>query len=382
MGKQKCSSTGDVILPLLSKFSTKELIRLEGVSKLWKCLMAERYFVKLQLKREIVTGFFYQGRGQCVEEHCISFLPVAQSETHNNVLAFLPEPTKIFNSCYGLLCSSSFHSCAVPSVYISNPLHRKWRKLHWPNPSRESSITLSFDPFKNPIDIVTKFKVVIATQNEISTEAGQYFSFDFYSSETEVWTRSIETCLCNHNLQKEGSICVQGILYWLTDGNQIIMFDPEIEKSWLVMVPLPDTQVNKRKMCMGEAEGKLHYVFISEKGLQVWLLVDYATSIWELTLTISLEVLDTELQKQKHFSHFEIGEKLECDYLTDSAWWVETLSFMDNTLLIKFGGDLFLYMFESRKMKHFGRIDALGQNDVLSGAACAYTMSLVPLGEA
>ncbi|KAM3381419.1 F-box protein like [Capsicum galapagoense] len=378
MKKELWFPSSDMLHEVLPKLSTKDLLKVKCVSKGWQGLISDRSFIKVQLKKmEPLTGFFYQGRYQwCDEDYdCVGFIPIERvtTEVHINVLDFLPESIVILDSSHGLICCRSSFPCHVPAIYICNPVNKEWRKLQWPNPSRESCITLVFDPFKNPIDSFTNFKVVIASQNETSTEGDGYFSFDIYSSATGEWSSSGEICLCNHNVQKKGCVCVQGILYWLTDGDQILMFDPQNEISWLIMVPLPTSQFNLTpEMCMGEAEGKLTYVLISEHGLQLWVLKDHFTSQWDLTFTISLELLEKENYLLK------VAENLASN-CNSGIPWIGTLAFKDNTLLMRVAADIYVYQFETRKMRHLCSLSALAPKPFFSATVVPYTMSLVPL---
>ncbi|KAJ8554063.1 hypothetical protein K7X08_024741 [Anisodus acutangulus] len=381
MKKELWFPSSDMLYEVLPKLSTKDLLKLKFVSKGWQCLISNRSFIQVQLKNmEPLTGFFYQGRYQWFDEDydCISFIPKARvtAKFHNDVLDFLPERVSILDSRYGLICCRSSFPCHAPVIYVCNPVNKEWKALQWPNPSRESCITLVFDPFKNPIDAFTNFKVVIVSQNETIAEGdGYFFSFNIYSSETGVWRRSGEICLCNDKMQKKGCICVQGIIYWLTDGDQILMFDAENEISWLIMVPLPTSQFNLTpEMCLGEAEGKLHYVLICEHGLQLWVLKDHFTSQWDLTFTTSLE--DLEKENDKYL--FRIAEKMASDY-GSSFPWIGTLAFKDNILLMRVGDNIYLYDFETRKMRHLCSLSALAPNPFFVATVVPYTISLVPL---
>ncbi|CAN4085438.1 unnamed protein product [Withania somnifera] len=256
MKKELWFANNDMLYEVLPKLSAKDLLKLKCVSKGWQRLMSDLSFIRIQLKKmEPLTGFFYQGRYQwCNEDYdCISFIPISRitAEVHIDVLDFLPESIVILHSSYGLICCRISFPCHVPVIYICNPVNKEWKVLQWPNPSRESCITL-----------LAKMKLA---------------------------RKEMDISLCNHNMQEKGSNCVQGTLYWVTDGDQILIFDTENEISWLIMVPPPPTQFNlKPEMCIGETEGKLHFVLLSEHGLQLWVLNDQFTSQWEATFTISL----------------------------------------------------------------------------------------------
>ncbi|XP_059306237.1 putative F-box protein At1g47300 [Lycium ferocissimum] len=163
MKKELWFPSSDMLYEVLPRLSTKDLLKLKCVSKGWRCLISDRSFIQVQLKnKEPLTGFFYQGRYKwCDEDYdYISFIPIARvtAEVHNDVLNFLPERIAILDSRHGLICCRSSFPRRVPIIYICNPVNKEWKTLQWPNPSRESIITLVFDPLKNPVDEFTNFK--------------------------------------------------------------------------------------------------------------------------------------------------------------------------------------------------------------------------------
>nr|GLL46634.1 F-box protein At5g49610-like [Ipomoea trifida] len=214
-------------------------------------------------------------------------------------------------------------------------------------------------------------------EDEDEDEDGVQFSFNIYSSQTEVWTKSTEICVCGHNLQKKGCAFVEGVIFWLTNGDHILMFDPEKELSCLVMQPFPASQLNFRPgMCVGEAEGRLQYVLFSKDGLQLWELEDMFSSHWSVKHFISLEELEGENPKWKA----QLSEKLESHLTTDTFPWINPLSFKDTTLLLRISTDIYAFNFDTKKAKLLCPYSALGPNYMFSPIVIPYTMSLVPIG--
>ncbi|KAK1388082.1 hypothetical protein POM88_016260 [Heracleum sosnowskyi] len=200
------------------------------------------------------------------------------------------------------------------------------------------------------------------------------YSFDVYSSQTRAWRKAVEICQCSSHLYKNKGLFVKGIFYCLTHGDKILMFDVENELALLITVPLPLTQFNSiPEMCIGECDGQLHYVLISEDGLQLWVLEEQYTSLWDLKSSISLDKFE---EKNRAFV-FNIHEKITA--ATNSSQWIDPLVFKDGTLFMKMITDIFLFDFEAGKLKMLCNLYQLGQNSMYSPTVLPYTMSLVPL---
>lgn len=374
----------DISTDILCRLSAKTLHCLKYVSKEWHRLISDRSFIALQLKKtEPISGFFFQEIFQWAEDEdmeLISYIPVDVENVNvwGSVLGFLPENVVIQSLNNGLLCCRSCFPSPRPRIYVCNPLNKQWMTLEWPNPSKSSTMSLVFDPFKNPIKVSTNFKLVEVSHTEVGEEEEYCFLFDIYSSEQGLWRRSNERCLCNFNLTKNKGVMIEGILYWLTEGYQILMYDPQNELSWLIDVPLPAAQFNSiPEMCIGESEAKLYYVIISEDGLQLWVLEDYFASQWELKITISLD----ELEKENPKVFYRISEKIAHRLCRDIVAWMDPLAFKDGILLLRVSVNVYSYEFDVRRMKKLCDVKSLGPKSMFSPVVVPYTMSLVPLDQ-
>ncbi|GFP88514.1 F-box protein at5g07610 [Phtheirospermum japonicum] len=381
----------DLPIVILSRLSAKTLHYLKYVSKDWLNLISGRPFIASQLKNtEPVSGFFFQEVFEWTDQEgieSISYIPV-DTQTVNvcrTVLDFLPENVVILSFNNGLLCCRSCFPNSQPKIHVCNPLNKKWTTLQWPdhNISQHSSISLAFDPFQNPVDKSTRFKLVAVSvvekenENENENENEEYyFSFDIYSSETGSWRRSNEWCISSHNLTKSKNATVDGVSYWLTGGYQILMFDPENELSWLVTAPLPRTEFSSiPETCIGESEGKLHYVIVSEDGLQLWALEDRFGPTWELRMSIALDVLESENPN----ALYKLSEKVAGRACKETPAWMDPLSFKDGVLLLRVSVNVYVYRFETREMKKLCHVSTLGPKSMYSPIVVPYSMSLVPL---
>ena len=64
-------------------------------------------------------------------------------------------------------------------------------------------------------------------------------------------------------------------MHWL-NGDRVLTFNVQNELSWLVPAPVPASEfMAVPEACIGESEGRLSYVFVSEQGVHVWCLEDY-----------------------------------------------------------------------------------------------------------
>lgn len=187
-----------------------------------------------------------------------------------------------------------------PLIYICNPFNKEWTSsIKWSHPSR-TSIALSFDPWQILTgDALPNFKLVAMCQTkDRAGNEGSDFTFDIFSSETGQWRRSKEICRCSDTLLKNKGVFAEGALYWLTNSNQIIMFDPQLEKCFVITRPEPEVELCFiPQMCIGESKGKIHCVLLSEDGFQLWVLKNQFESLWDKTFAVSLDELEEEISE-------------------------------------------------------------------------------------
>lgn len=398
--KRRWFANDDIPTNILSRLTAKKLQNLKNVSKDWRNLVSDRSFISIQLlhgKREAVCGFFFQEIFQFTDDEgndsTITYIPI-DSHTHTLevkrfVLNFLPENVVIMSLNNGLLCCRSCFPISHPRVYVCNPLNRQYATVKCPDyMSQDSSIALVFDPSQNPIDKSTDFKLVALSKVEMDEEGEdgddeeeeeRPLLFDVYSSKTGLWTRSKEFCPCNFDLSKNKGVLVEGVLYWHTDACKILMFDPENEFSLLISCPLPMTQFDSvPETCIGESQGKLWYVIISEDGLQLWTLGDSITSQWDLSVSIPLD----DFENENPVVGYKLSEKVKSRVSNDSVAWIEPLAFKDGMLLLRVSAVVYQFQFETRMLKRLCDVSSLGPKSMFSPIVVPYAMSLVPIGEA
>jgi hypothetical protein len=371
---------------VLSRLPTKTLLGLKCVSKGWHKVISERSFIQDQLQKHkpIVSGFIFQGKYQWCNEDIkiVSYIPVESkvSQVQQMVFDFLPEVVVILASCNGLVCCRSCFPAQDPAIYVCNPSNKQWIRLNSATPDQHSTIGLVFDPARDPVNISTKFKLVRVKQLKIEEKEEEelYYTFEVYSLETGTWTKSNEICHCNSNLVKNKSVYVGGILHWQTNGDKVLTYHVENELSWLISVPVPATEFNTiPEACIGDSEGKLHYVMISEEGLHIWFLEDYFEIQW--TLKYSKSLLEIE---EEHPRFYNLHERVTQRVTYDMDPWMVPLAFKDGLLLMRVSAKLYLYHIETGMMKEACTLAKLGPNSMYCPVVLPYSMSLVPLNRA
>lgn len=389
----------DIPMNILSRLSTKTLHFFKLVSKDWFNLISDRSFVKLQLKRsEPVSGFFFQEVFEWSDDadvEDINYIPIAGEEVNvcQTVLDFLPDNVVILSLNNGLICCRTTFPNSHPMIYVCNPLNKQWTSLMWPGLPKICSIALAFDPFRDSMDftlIALRIEVVETHRGEVADEEGyetdeedEYcFSFHIYSSKNRSWRASKESCKCSHTITKNKGVLVDGNMYWLIDhAYGVLMFDHQNELSCLVSAPIPPREFTYTpEMCIGESQGKLNYVMISEYGLQLWVLEDHFASKWDLKFCVSLD----ELERENLTVLFNLEEKIQTQSSRMVNGWkdpseVDPLAFKDGVMLVRVATSFYLYEFGKGKMKKLCDVSTLGPKAMFSPIVVPYTMSLAPV---
>ncbi|MED6120903.1 hypothetical protein PIB30_025228 [Stylosanthes scabra] len=335
---------------VLSRLPVKPLLGMKCVSREWKSMISSSPFIKSQMEKRglSLTGFIFQEKFMwCSEDiRTVSHIPAHGSKVHQTVFDFLPEEVVILASCDGLVCCRSCLPCSEPVLYLCNPSNKEWITILWPwqkkRPQRSESIGLAFDfdsdSTKGCNEICVKFKLVKLQHvfpdedDDEDVEGETYIEFQIYSSETKEWRISKETCHCHHNLIKNKGVHVGGVLHWLTDADQVLSFDVGKELALLVSVPVPAFEFSTvPEACIGDHKGKLHYVLVSELGLNVWYLEDYYESKWSLKHSKDLD----ELEREYPQFFFNLKNRVMQRVSEENSPWMNPLGFKDGVLLLK-----------------------------------------------
>ncbi|XP_019051907.1 PREDICTED: F-box protein At5g49610-like [Nelumbo nucifera] len=373
-------SSDDIPIEVLSRLPAKTLLGLKCVSRGWHHLISDPAFIRVQIQRskEAISGFFFQEKFHWCDAdiETLSYIPIGreQAVVKHTVLDFLPEKVVIMDSSNGLICCRSCMPAPDPVIYVCNPSNKEWVTLKWAKPEKSKSLALLFDPFCNPIDTPMNFKVI--SVHQIETDTDLYFSFKIYCSEKGAWRESKENCFCHYDLFKRKGVFAGGVLHWLTNGDQILTFNVENEQCQLINLPTSTIECNDLpEMCIGEAEGHLHYIMISTSGLQVWILEDYSGPKWVLKDSISLAMMEEE---NPQFL-YNLLQRTAGRVTFDMIPWIEPLAFKDGLLLMRVSSRMYLYHLESRRMKELCSLTKLGPNSLVYPTVLPYSMSLIRL---
>ncbi|KAK7302557.1 hypothetical protein RJT34_13449 [Clitoria ternatea] len=379
----------DLMFDILSFVPVRDLLGMKCVSKEWHRMISNRSFVIAQLKKNkdvVLGGFIFQEKFMWCNEDIktVTYIGVGEkkmrSKVDQMVFDFLPEDVVMLSSCKGLVCCRTCLPSKEPVIYVCNPSNKEWVKLQWPVSSgydRNESIGLAFDydPLKNSDDAINRFKLVRVQQVE-NFEAEFYYTFELYSSGCGAWRKSSEICQCDSRLSKNKGVYIGGVLHWLTDGDQVLTFDVEKELSWLISVPVPASEFRTfPEACIGESEGRLHYVLVSEEGLHVWYLEDYYEFKWTLSFVKSLEDFEVQCPQFCRNLKNRVLERVSMDI----GPWMNPLAFKDGVLLMKVSVYLYLYDINSNKMTLACSVQDLKSLSMCNPTVIPHSLSLLPL---
>ncbi|CAK8564564.1 unnamed protein product [Lathyrus sativus] len=390
----------DIIFDILSRIPASPLLGMKCVSKRWQTIISNRSFIKAQLQKAelVLDGFIVQDGNMLSKQDVktVSYIPVESKNeeapvVHQKVFSFLPEEVLVLGSCKGIVCCRSRFPSPNPMLYLCNPLIRNWIQLKCPiRCDVTDSIALVFDFEPSDFKLVRLKRFEKINYEEVweegegseSEEGSFFFTFELYSSETKTWRKSAETCDCNHDLIKNKGLYIGGVLHWLTEGDKIITFNVEKELCLLISVPVPASEFRSvPEACIGEHEGKLHYVQISEKGLHVWYLdtlEDYFEFNWILKHFKSLE--DFEQEHPRRFVNLK--KRVLARVIEDTNPWMSPLGFQDGKSLIKVSSELYIYDMKSGKTTHACSYLQLNPQSMSPSTVFPHSLTLVSLNDA
>ncbi|CAL5199644.1 unnamed protein product [Lathyrus oleraceus] len=389
----------DIIFDILSRVPAKPLLGMKCISRRWQTIISNRLFIKAQLQKAelVLNGFIVQDGNMLSKQDVktVSYIPVETKNearvVHQKVFSFLPEEVLVLASCKGIVCCRSRLPSPNPMLYLCNPLIREWIQLKCPircDVIDSIALVFDFEPSKFKLVRLKRFekinyKEVWEEEQESETEEGSFFfTFELYSSETKTWRRSAETCDCNHDLIKNKGVYIGGVVHWLTEGDKIITFNVEKELCLLISVPVPASEFRSvPEACIGEHEGKLHYVQVSEKGLHVWYLdslEDYFEFNWILKHFKSLE--DFEQENPRRFVNLE--KRVLARVIEDTNPWMSPLGFQDGKSLIKVASELYIYDMKSGKTAHACSFLQLKPQSMSPSTVFPHSLTLVSLNDA
>ncbi|PIA40244.1 hypothetical protein AQUCO_02500145v1 [Aquilegia coerulea] len=397
------SSNNDTITELLSRLPAKSLLRFELVSKSWRNIISDNFFRRLQFQRtkaiNTISGFFFQDHFDFNSK--VKYLSVSSdscSTVQHEVMNFLPEKVKLVASSNGLLCCRSSYyqkTCKRTSdvfFYVCNPATKEFVRVQWPRDSDyDQYFGFAFDQ-----DGMENFKLISVKMVDFLC-----YMFQVYSSKTKEWkkldARNYKSDYRGYNGVRDSRVVfANGVVYWMTFGDVILAFDVEKEQSSLIILPVHRIHRSQGlcEVCIGESEGRLHFILISEAGLRVWIL-DCKTK-WILKHSIPLPALEKEYPGFVYNEAKSVASMVPSTYVTPFPPWIDPLVYKDGILLVKLRSSflndeknekfetstkIYAYNLDTRTMEELCTLDKLGfflgfLNTI------PYSMSLIPLRSA
>ncbi|KAL2943069.1 hypothetical protein RDABS01_031417 [Bienertia sinuspersici] len=373
-----CLMNSDISFNVLSRLPATMLVQLKMVSKGWQHFIADPDFMHLQTKVAepiSISGYFFQGKFlySDIDVEKLSYIPIRAKETkiYQNVLDFLPEKVTILGSSNGLICCRSCIPSPDPTIYICNPVNKQWMNVKWDRILKRDYIAFSYNPACNSSATSTigyKLVRVFEVNECIPGKEEFYFSFEIYDWDRKVWFKSKEICHCEDSLCINKQVFVQGILYWLTDGNTVVMFDVENELSLLVLLPTPAG--GKCQICLGECDGELCCVVVSQEALMVWALENHFHSTWDLRSYIYLH--DMEETNQEYLCNLTARVSSSVGEIVP---WMQPLAFKDGMLSLRVSNSVYSFDIHTKKMGLLFDVFDLGHEFIVGPTVVPYSVS-------
>ncbi|CAL1397764.1 unnamed protein product [Linum trigynum] len=382
----------DVSDLVLTKLQARDLLQMKCVSRAWRDLISDRSFAvhhSLHGHPPLLSGFLFQEKSRWVPHKvsAVSYVSTPKEEPPKLLktpLDSIPENFAIASSCNGLICCKSFSplskGASIPlskntsaTIHVGNVLTKEWVQVDWKGPLGTAvAMGLTFDPCSDLTGSSTNFKVVMVWQ----TEDSDGYSFHVYSSETKSWRLSDEMCDPGwYEVYDTKCVSVKGVVYWLTDGDKILLFDVEKEMSYSVSTPIPASEFDTEPVvaCVGEADGKLQYVMVSMEGLLVWGLEDLYEGKWSLEYTKSL----ADMEKEHAEFSLNLQQVLRMQELKER--WVDPLAFRDGILMLRVSNTVFSYNTRNGGMNRVAHVTEFGTESMFDSIVVPYSLSLAPL---
>ncbi|KAF6166563.1 hypothetical protein GIB67_005425, partial [Kingdonia uniflora] len=131
----------EVVTNILSRLPVKSLVRFRSVSKLWKSLIYDPYFIKLHHKRMKPTMVFIVSKPKSQESAITFFEDTAMSSSsfeHILGINIAGNGHATLPPCDGLVCVTTRDDPNTRSsyaIYLCNPSTREFKKLPWDSPN-------------------------------------------------------------------------------------------------------------------------------------------------------------------------------------------------------------------------------------------------------
>ncbi|KAI3897247.1 hypothetical protein MKW92_010608 [Papaver armeniacum] len=277
--------SSDAIYEILTRASFSTLLRqCRWVCKDWqKLIMCNSKFQQTHSRRTLASGHFFQVVSST--RTFVSFVQSSNDHEHYNSaqevkspsLDFLPAAKSITiagSSLHGslLCCFTESSTTPIPSFYMCKPASQEWRKM--PNPKttlRNSRIGIAV---KQSLCSVLHYAVLRLSQS--NTGYGYYCQL--FNSESWAWKTLPFVKFRRHGtfLETGDGIWVNGGLHWLTNYDQVFVFDTDQEK-WTTFEVSPEMKnISESYKVAVSCDGKLGVIYHTREWMEIWILEDYS----------------------------------------------------------------------------------------------------------
>ncbi|MCL7049628.1 hypothetical protein MKW94_000619 [Papaver nudicaule] len=278
----------DVIYEILIRASFSTLLcQSQWVCKDWqKLITCDTNFQQSHSKRAVSSGHFFQVK--TFNQTIVSFVPSNNDhegqcnsvhEVQSPSLDFLPTAKSILiagSSLHGsLLCCITKSSCSpIPSYYMCKPASREWRKI--PNPKTRFKSSLIGIAVKQSSCSILRYKILRLSQSN----TGFGYHCQLFNSESWAWKTLSFVQFKRHGTFLKGGdgIWVNGGLHWLTNYDEVFVFDTERE-TWTTFKVSPEMKnisgAYRVAVC---CDGKLGVIYNTHEWMELWILESYSTT--------------------------------------------------------------------------------------------------------
>ncbi|XP_059629847.1 F-box/kelch-repeat protein At3g06240-like [Cornus florida] len=293
----------DIQMDILSRLPVESLLRFKCVSKRYRYLISDPYFIKLHLNRSIHSKnwhklSFYRFGPQSIDYESL-FGNNNVNDVSNAVVKLYPPFLSrscdnlfcVIGSCNGLICYIVEHG----QIILYNPSTRVYKKLPQPPHWIVGYFGFAYDSSNHD------YKVIMATCH-INDDI---FKSCIFSLRDNSW-RTMPDVGCNYvdilslssvDIFSLSGCCLNGALHWLLKPGVIVCFDLSKEVfSEMSLDGIQGGQEIDLWFCrLGVLEGCLYAVSVSNgvngRLVEVWLMKEYGVKAsWSKFISIPCDV--------------------------------------------------------------------------------------------
>ncbi|KAK1322029.1 F-box protein [Acorus calamus] len=270
----------DLLIEILLRLPIKSLARFKCVSKEWMSFISDSSFIAMKARRDPLLGLLHLSlTGGDRELH---YFPLKHHHHHNNntnASFIFPDQENLYRvqaTCSDILLCQSRMNGPFFVLNITTNTHTQVPPL--PCGVFSVAFGLAFDPNTSPYSSDHHFNIIAYTTRN---------QFNIYSSETGLWRESRATPLPIPRKRyfpwADDGVFFNGSLYWITDSENMIVFDVDREQARRMSLPVSFVWDGNGIRCdawFGVVEGKLRLVQYWEGIILMWVLEDHEMGEW------------------------------------------------------------------------------------------------------